>query len=85
MILLALAACAPQPADRWPAVRDACALESAPSPWAVDAPSPFTYCLLAQPEDSEATCADGIDNDRDGTTDCTDWECWNGFPALCVI
>jgi len=60
LILLALAACAPQPADRWPAVRDACALESAPSPWAVDAPSPL-----------EPACAEALSAavDVDGSLD----------------
>lgn len=49
MIVLALAACAPQPVDGWPAVRDACALNAARSPWVVDAPSPL-----------EPACADAL-------------------------
>jgi hypothetical protein len=35
-----------------------------------------------QPENTEATCSDGIDNDGDHHTDCSDFDCCkNGVPA----
>ncbi len=45
--------------------------------------SPFTWCQDKQPEPAEGnlvqkvlSCIDGIDNDRNGRTDCDDWGCW---------
>jgi len=35
-----------------------------------------------EPEDSEARCNDGIDNDQDGRLDCNDLDC-AGFTSLC--
>ena len=35
-----------------------------------------TGCL-ASPENTNATCSDGVDNDCDGFTDCIDWSCTN--------
>lgn len=38
-----------------------------------DAPEPDAG--MVSPEDNDTTCQDGVDNDRDGTTDCDDVDC----------
>lgn len=41
-----------------------------------DAEGDFVLNILEEPAASEALfCADGLDNDRDGDTDCADYEC----------
>jgi hypothetical protein len=44
-------------------------------------------CVVAGqpgPEDRDATCGDGIDNDNNGHTDCQDWSCsWSPAVTVC--
>ena len=41
-----------------------------------------TTCLGGEPENTIITCEDGVDNDRDGLTDCADDECVDTRPCL---